>query len=167
MNLNTGLTLWLWHRQEFLESTFPAYEKPPHPKKSDDKPPPPKLSIRNTLIKFFLDQTVGASVNTILFSVFNRSLQAAMSGAPRVTNFRAATTYWTSPMAIDFSKVNFDTVWWQAKGEFWEILTAGWKFWPLISVANYTMVKTVQMRGLVGSFAGVLWGVYMSLVAAR
>lgn len=150
-----------------MESTFPAYEKPPHPKKSDEKPPPPKLSVRNTVIKLFLDQTVGAGINTFLFSVFNRSLQAAMGGAPRVTNLRAAATYWTSPMAIDFDKVDVDVVWWQARTEFWDILKAGWKFWPLVSVVNYTMIKTVQARNFVGSFAGVLWGIYMSLVAAR
>jgi hypothetical protein len=154
-------------RQVFLESKFPAYPPPLHPKKTDDKPPPAKLSVRNTAIKFALDQTVGSAVNTLLFSVVNRSLQEAMADAPRITNPYKAISYWTRAESLDFSRVDFGTVWATALDEFWPIIQAGWKLWPFVSLFNYTVVKTVEGRNLVGSLAGLGWGVYMSLVAAN
>lgn len=89
-----------------------------------------------------------------------------MSTAPRITNFSKAATYWTSPGAIDFKKVNFDQVWRESKAEFWPIVRAAWTLWPFVSLVNFTLVKTVEGRNLVGSLAGIAWGVYMSLVSS-
>lgn len=154
-------------RQDFLESTFPAYPPPPHPKKSDDPPPPPKLSLRNTAIKLALDQTLGATANTLLFSTINRSLQAAMVDAPRETSIFKAMAYWNNPGAIDFSSVDFAEVWRVSTEEFWPILRAGWSVWPAVATVNYTLVPTVQGRNLLGGLCGIAWGTYMSMIAAE
>lgn len=162
---------FLW--QDFLESTFPAHPSPPPSKssksspaskgKKDKDPSPPKLSLTNTIIKFALDQTVGAALNTLLFSTFTRSLRHAMLHAPRITNLPAAAKYWSSPNAVDFRVVDFAVVWQEAQAEFWSLMFAAAKLWPAVSLVNFTLVKSVQGRNLVGALAGVVWGVYVSL----
>ncbi|KAI9163264.1 hypothetical protein HJFPF1_04866 [Paramyrothecium foliicola] len=153
---------FLW--QEFLESSFPTY--PTQRRKPGEKPASKRLSLRNTIVKFILDQSIGAAFNTLFFSIFMRSLSAAMGNAPRVTSVFDAATYWTTPGAIDFTRVHFDKIWAIALDEFWPIVQTGWKLWPAVSLINYTMVNTVEGRNLVGSTAGMVWGVYMSLIAA-
>jgi hypothetical protein len=44
------------------------------------------------------------------------------------------------------------------------MMGAGYKFWPLISLLNLTVVP-FQQRFLVGNLAGLVWGVYISLTA--
>ncbi|KAJ3499264.1 hypothetical protein NLG97_g484 [Lecanicillium saksenae] len=157
---------FLW--QEFIEAAFPSHPAPAvHPKKTDDISAPPALSKRNTAIKFLLDQTVGAAVNTLLFSTFTRSLRMASSPAPRITNVSKAVSYWVSPDAVDFSRVNFDLVWAEAKEEFWPLIFAGYKLWPMISLINFSLIKSVQGRNLLGALAGVGWGVYICLFSAN
>lgn len=159
------------NRQGFLESTFPARLPPPHPKKTDDKkkqdPDQQPLNVRNTIIKFVLDQTIGAAVNTLLFSTYIHSMHIAMAGAPKITNFNKATSYWISPGAIDLVAVDGRVVLDKAFDEFWSIIFAGMKLWPAVSLVNFTMVKTVEGRNLLGACAGLIWGIYMSMVAAR
>lgn len=48
--------------------------------------------------------------------------------------------------------------------EFWPIMVVGFKFWPLVSILNFTVVP-VDQRLLVGSLFGVVWAVYLSLVS--
>ncbi|OAA75376.1 integral membrane protein, Mpv17/PMP22 family [Akanthomyces lecanii RCEF 1005] len=157
---------YLW--QEFIEASFPSHPEPAvHPKKTDDKPVPPALSKRNTAIKFLLDQTVGATVNTLLYSTFTRSLRMASGHAPRVTNLSKAVSYWLSPDAVDFSQVDFELVWAEAKEEFWPLVLAGSKLWPFVSLVNFTLVKSVQGRNLLGALAGVIWGIYVCLFSAN
>ncbi|KAG5984490.1 hypothetical protein E4U55_004614, partial [Claviceps digitariae] len=128
---------------------------------------PQRLNLRNTLLKFTLDQTLGAAVNTLLFSLYIHSIHMAMPDAPRLTSFTDATGYWISPGVIDFSAVDMRVVLEAACGEFWTIVLAGVKLWPLVSLVNYTLVRTVEGRNLVGCVAGLGWGVYMSMIAAR
>ncbi|KAM3472938.1 hypothetical protein MY8738_008630 [Beauveria namnaoensis] len=157
---------FLW--QELIEASFPSHPKPAaRPKKTDDKPVPPALSKRNTAIKFLLDQTVGAAVNTLLFSTFTRSLRMASAHAPRVTNVYKAVSYWVSPGAVDFSLVDFRVVWAEAKEEFWPLVAAGYKLWPAVSLVNFTLVRSVQGRNLVGALAGLVWGIYICLFSAN
>lgn len=40
---------------------------------------------------------------------------------------------------------------------------AGFKFWPLVSLANLIFVP-VEQRMLVGGLAGLVWGIYVSLL---
>jgi hypothetical protein len=49
--------------------------------------------------------------------------------------------------------------------DFWPLMSAGWKLWPLVSAVNFTVVKSVETRNLVGSLAGMAWNVYLSLCA--
>jgi protein Mpv17 len=53
----------------------------------------------------------------------------------------------------------------KARQEFWPLMIAGWRLWPLVSIVNFTLVRSVQGRALVGNLAGLGWGVYLSLVA--
>ncbi|GKU02025.1 integral membrane mpv17 pmp22 family [Fusarium langsethiae] len=155
--------------QDFLESTFPAH--PEEPSKSKDpkgaKKTQHKLSVRNTLIKFTLDQTVGAAANTLLFSTYVHALRSAIKDVPVITSLPKAITYWTSPRTIDFSRVNWAVVWEAAKADFAPLIYAGWKLWPAVSIVNFAAIKTVEGRNLVGALAGVAWGIYMSLIAAQ
>ncbi|TVY13119.1 hypothetical protein LARI1_G008966 [Lachnellula arida] len=130
---------FLW--QSFLESTFPSHylvpstaaisaastnnEKELDREEKTDSLLEPKLSLQNTAIKFTLDQTIGATINTLVFSLF-------------VAGFKGATV----EQAVD-----------AAKEEFWPIMSAGWKLWPLVSAVNYTLVKSVEGRSLLGSLA--------------
>jgi protein Mpv17 len=96
----------------------------------------PKLSIPNTIIKFVLDQTIGAAANTLLFSV----IFAGFKGA-------------SMQQAVQI-----------AQQDFWSLMVAGWKLWPLVSAVNFTIVKSVETRNLVGSLAGMAWNIYLSLL---
>lgn len=154
------------YRQDMLEKSFPQYIQPPHPKKTDEKnPPPAKFSVRNTLIKFVLDQTVGSVLNTLAFTTFFGAMRMAMDPSPRITSPFKAASYWVSPSAIDFEKVDGSEVWAQSMEQLWPITKAAWKLWPAVSLVNFTMVKTVEVRGLIGGLAGIAWGIYMSIVA--
>lgn len=46
------------------------------------------------------------------------------------------------------------------------IIVAGYKIWPIASVISFTFIP-VEKRIVFLSFVGFLWGIYMSLVAAR
>ncbi|KAI8722056.1 hypothetical protein NCS52_00348600 [Fusarium sp. LHS14.1] len=153
---------FMW--QDFLETTFPAHPKPKSPKEKNTKP---KLSVRNTAIKFFLDQTVGAALNTLLFSTYVHSFRLALHPVPVITSLPKTVAFLTSPGALNFSRVDWPTVWAAAKDEFVPFVVAGWKLWPAVSLVNFAAIKTVEGRNLVGALAGVAWGVYVSLVSAQ
>ncbi|KAH7409540.1 Mpv17/PMP22 family protein [Cadophora sp. MPI-SDFR-AT-0126] len=141
---------FLW--QSFLETTFPSHYLVPSDSailaaaKNDEKELDreesthtlleSKLSIPNTIIKFLLDQTIGATINTLLFSLVFAGF--------RGEGYKEAVQI--------------------AREEFWPLMRAGWTVWPLVSLVNYTAVKSVEGRALVGSLAGMGWGVYLSLV---
>lgn len=59
---------------------------------------------------------------------------------------------------------NTQVAWQKAKEEYWPVMRAGWKLWPWVSLANFSLVKTVEMRQLVGGLAGLVWGVYLSIL---
>jgi hypothetical protein len=44
-------------------------------------------------------------------------------------------------------------------------MLAGLKLWPFVSILNFTVVPA-DKRLLVGSLFGVVWGIYLSLMAA-
>ncbi|KAI0886127.1 uncharacterized protein GGS22DRAFT_159994 [Annulohypoxylon maeteangense] len=174
---------FLW--QESLESAFPAYHISPtsatvaspaaNDKKAlegeieEGKTVAHKLSIANTAIKIILDQTVGAVVNTFLFSLFIHSIQEAMDRSLDTPPGQSDENmpYLLSRGAIVYGKVNWSGVIASSRSEFYPILVAGWKLWPVVSLVNFAFIKSIEGRNLVGSLAGVGWGVYMSLVAAR
>jgi hypothetical protein len=130
------------HRQSFLESSFPSTYLVPSTSAISAAASSNEKELdreQNTIIKFTLDQTIGAAVNTLLFSlVFAGFRGADMAQATQI-----------------------------AKQDFWGLMSAGWKLWPLVSAINFTLVKSVQTRNLVGSLAGMGWNVYLSLVAGE
>lgn len=114
-----------------------------------------------------LDQTVGAGVNTILFTSYMHAISAATAHASPLMSLGGAVSCWAGGEAVNFAAVDVVAVWQAVRAEFWGLMTAGWSFWPAVAIVNYTLVKTVQGRNLVGALAGIGWGVYMSLVVAK
>lgn len=126
----------------------------------------PRLNVRNTAVKIVLDQTVAAGAITFLFSVFMHSIQAAM--AHRTTGPGGSAAFLAGGRsALDYSQVDWRAVVRSAGSEFMPLMRAGWKVWPFVSVFNFVVVRSVEVRNLVGALAGVGWGIYMSLFAAR
>lgn len=180
----TNQTALTSYRQEFLESSFPATHVSPTNEalasaaKGDEKEldreakegrlVEPKLNIKNTLIKFVLDQSIGAAVNTFAFSMFIHSIKMAMSGQPEhLASPDRSVSYLLSGKSIDYSRVDWIHVVAKSRAEFLSIMSAGTRLWPFVSLVNFAFVKSVEGRNLIGSLAGVGWGIYMSLLAAR
>ncbi|KAL1987130.1 hypothetical protein VTN96DRAFT_4736 [Rasamsonia emersonii] len=134
----TPLT-YLWINN--LESAFPAFSNEDHqqPKKTDEKgdgKKNQKLNIKNTVAKVVLDQTVGAALNTVLFLTTMGILRGQDSNA--VLN--------------------------SIRNDFWPIMIAGLKMWPLASILCFTVVPH-DKRLLVGSLFGFVWAIYLSLMS--
>ncbi|PFH58965.1 hypothetical protein XA68_12982 [Ophiocordyceps unilateralis] len=97
------------------------------------------LSLRNTATKWFVDCiTLGALGNTMAFLI----LMGLLKGQPGLH------------------------IWNNVRSETIPIIIAGYKIWPLASIISFSFVP-VHRRVVFLSFVGLLWGVYMSLVAAR
>ncbi|KAL2760223.1 hypothetical protein ACRALDRAFT_2093926 [Sodiomyces alcalophilus JCM 7366] len=154
-----------YHWQQFLERTFPAYPSPlaassrpsrrlsdvemkpvdaalAADKKYDDEPSAadePRFSLQNTLTKWFVDCiTLGAIFNTVAFLV----IMGFMKGQGR------------------------GQIWYNLQTETIPIIVAGYKIWPIASIISFSFVP-VHRRIVFLSFVGLLWGIYMSLVAQR
>ncbi len=109
---------------------------PSHPAKAAKKATR-KLNMTNTSIKFLLDQTLGAAVNTVIFIAGIALLRGA------------------SP----------DSLGQKVQEGFWPMIRAGQKLWPMVSVAQFTVVP-FEWRTLVGSCVGLVWGVIVSLMSS-
>lgn len=46
------------------------------------------------------------------------------------------------------------------------IIVAGYKIWPIASIISFSFIP-VHRRIVFLSFVGLMWGIYMSIVAAR
>ncbi|KAF7507051.1 hypothetical protein GJ744_010979 [Endocarpon pusillum] len=117
----------LW--QEYLEENYPGDQM--------DEQGIKRLHKRNTAVKFVLDQTLGAMVNSLFFVAGIGALKGKDSS----------------------------TIWEDCQRDVWPLLTAGWRLWPLVSLLCFTVVP-LKHRVLVGSTIGVFWGVFLSLFAA-
>ncbi|KAL7927390.1 hypothetical protein ACQKWADRAFT_276541 [Trichoderma austrokoningii] len=130
--------------QEFLEHTFPTTTEPkeddqslrdkPSPSPSQDAVTGGKLNVTNTAAKFFLDQGLGAPVNTLLF--------ICLMGQMNLQGYEGILSSVVS--------------------DFWPMLFAGYRVWPLVCLLNLVVVP-FDYRQLVGSIAGLGWGVFLSL----
>ncbi|KAL2158377.1 hypothetical protein VTH06DRAFT_4425 [Thermothelomyces fergusii] len=175
---------FLW--QDFLESTFPAHgpsaSQAAPAAGSEDKATKdpaaaaaaagakPRLNKRNTAIKTLLDQTAGMAVNTLLFSLFMHGIRQGMAhhyAAARPGSGSGGLGFLLGGDAVRYGDVAWAGVWAKAKGEFWDLAKAGWRFWPLVSLVNYVFVTGVEARSLVGALAGLGWGIYLSLVTSQ
>ncbi|KAF2097972.1 hypothetical protein NA57DRAFT_76771 [Rhizodiscina lignyota] len=156
--LNTPLNC-AW--QEWLESQFPGSSSPDpastHPagpnayneKRSDEKPASEQvkdkavakrstINVRNTAIKFALDQTIGATFNTVLFVAGISALKG----------------------------MGWDEIVHALKNDCMPIYWAGMKLWPLVSLISFTLIP-VEKRVVFGSIVGVAWGIFLSLQVAQ
>ncbi|KAI5198447.1 MFS general substrate transporter [Aureobasidium subglaciale] len=96
---------------------------------------PKALSIKNTAIKFALDQTFGAVFNNALFIV-----------------------------GIAFLKgQSVNTALAALQNDFFPLLFAGQKLWPLVSIISFTLVP-FEYRTAFGGIVGIAWGVYLNLI---
>ncbi|KAL2871370.1 Mpv17/PMP22 family protein [Aspergillus lucknowensis] len=97
----------------------------------------PKLNVKNTVAKIVVDQVVGGAWYTVAFIATMGFLRGQ----------------------------DYEVIKGQIQNDFWPILIAGFKLWPLVSILNFTVVPA-DKRLLVGNLFGLVWGIYLSLMAA-
>ncbi|KAI1488330.1 hypothetical protein F5X96DRAFT_645980 [Biscogniauxia mediterranea] len=98
-----------------------------------------RLNVRNTLSKWFIDCiTLGAVMNTVAFFILMGFLKR-------------------QPLAQIGHNIRTQTV---------PVIVAGYKIWPFASIISFSCVP-VERRIVFLNFVGLLWGIYMSLVASR
>ena len=95
-----------------------------------------RIALTPTLAKLAIDQSVGAALNTIAYSYI-------------LARLRGASSFTATEIAYN---------------EFWPLIIAGWSFWPFVSAASYFGFSSVPARTRFASLAGLIWGVYLSLV---
>ncbi|KIW09249.1 uncharacterized protein PV09_00173 [Verruconis gallopava] len=129
--------------QDWLENTFPskrpstANQSNSHEKANVPEPTHDgALHILNTFTKFVLDQTVGALFNIPLFI----GIIGALKG---------------QSMEHILGKIQEDS---------FDIYFSGMKLWPPVSLVSYVFVPP-EHRVIFGSIAGVIWNIYLSLMA--
>ncbi|KAF2130881.1 hypothetical protein P153DRAFT_384100 [Dothidotthia symphoricarpi CBS 119687] len=124
----------LW--QTRLEATFPTTVSTLYDP-SEKKPTTPtkrEISKTNVLIKFLLDQTIGAVINTLLFLAYMGYVNSG----------------------------DWNVVAQNCRARLWPMMRDGYKFWPLISLISFVWVP-VDKRIVFGCSVGVVWGIYLSL----
>jgi hypothetical protein len=130
--------------QTFLEDRFPTNVPTGKATAMDEKKPatPAKnmTSKTNVLIKFVLDQTIGALVNTLMFLAYMAYINASQQGKQDA---------WGA-VARDCSDKT------------WPMMKDGYKFWPAISLISFLWIP-VDKRVVFGCSVGVIWGIYLSL----
>ncbi|KAF1834552.1 hypothetical protein BDW02DRAFT_329014 [Decorospora gaudefroyi] len=133
--------------QGFLEDRFPTNvpSAAPPSEKPGSKPDPTKTSLNktNVFIKFLLDQTIGAVVNTLMFLSYMGYVNA--QGKPDVNAWNV--------MMVDCGN------------KLWPMMKDGYKFWPAVSLISFLWVP-VDKRVVFGCSVGVVWGIYLSLAVA-
>ncbi|KAI1454017.1 hypothetical protein F4805DRAFT_338327 [Annulohypoxylon moriforme] len=141
---------YMW--QQLLERNFPAYERKEPigdvEKQTardedggvrEDLEQKPKLNWRNTFTKWFIDCiTLGAIMNTVAFFVLMGILK----------------------------RQSMDQIGYNVRTETIPVIVAGYKIWPFASIISFSCVP-VERRIVFLNFVGLLWGIYMSLVASR
>ncbi|KAJ5166338.1 uncharacterized protein N7482_005119 [Penicillium canariense] len=132
--------VWLNSLEASFPGTTPSNAEESSKEKENDGAGPdsskPALNIANTIAKVVIDQIIGGAWNTVLFTL--------TMGVLRGHNH-----------AILLAQI---------REEFWPIMVAGFKLWPFVSVLNFTVVP-VDQRLLVSSLFGIVWAVYLSLIA--
>ncbi|KAH7342647.1 hypothetical protein BKA65DRAFT_295178 [Rhexocercosporidium sp. MPI-PUGE-AT-0058] len=124
--------------QNFLEKKFPSKKAlvQQNSKKSDQvENIEVRLSKTNTFAKLLLDQTIGCYVNTLLFLLLFGFLNG--KGALELEH--------------------------EVRTGFWSMVISSYRFWPLVTLTNLILVPPSQ-RILVGNLAGLVWGIFVSLV---
>ena len=135
--------VWQGILEDAFPTNVPASPAAPSEKTLKDKPIATQMSKRNIFIKFVLDQTIGAVVNTLMFLVFMAYVNEPGAAAGKV-----------EPLQAVVKEIN---------DKFWPMIMDGYKFWPLVSLVSFMWVP-VDKRVVFGCSVGVLWGIYLSLM---
>lgn len=101
------------------------------------------MSKKNLLIKFILDQTFGAVLNTLMFLVFMGYVNENGADAGK--------------------QGSWATIEREVREKFFPMILDGYKFWPFVSLVGFLWVP-VDKRVVFGCSVGVLWGIYLSLL---
>ncbi|MCJ1476095.1 hypothetical protein MMC13_004760 [Lambiella insularis] len=159
---------FIW--QGFLERTFPGYpiQKGKQKLKVDEDGKgvvvERKLDVTNTAIKVTIDQTIGAAMNTCLFLIILKVLR----GGSLVECMEVVHEVWKiidhwlqiqPPVHVCEDITHYCLL------EFWSIMIAGYKLWPLVSIVNFTIIP-VERRIVVGSLVGLGWSIFLVLKTA-
>ncbi|KAL5118212.1 hypothetical protein ACEQ8H_003884 [Pleosporales sp. CAS-2024a] len=133
----------LW--QTFLENGFPTRVPVASPQVGGEKTATAakktRTSTRNIVVKFVLDQTVGALVNTVMFLAYMAYVNASQQGKHDA---------WGAIVKECGDKT-------------WPMMKDGYKFWPAISLISFLWIP-VDKRVVFGCSVGVVWGIYLSLM---
>jgi hypothetical protein len=97
-------------------------------------------SKSNVFIKFLLDQTFGAVVNTLMFLAYMAYINASQQGNQNAWGAVAR----------------------ECSDKTWPMMKDGYKFWPTISLISFLWVP-LDKRVVFGCSVGVIWGIYLSL----
>jgi hypothetical protein len=133
--------------QSFLEDNFPNNIPSPSPRseKANGKQPASQpatvLSKTNIFIKFILDQTFGAVMNTLMFLAYMGYVNA--SPAAKQDPWQAVAK--------------------ECQEKFWPLILDGYKLWPIFSLVSFLWIP-VNKRIVAGCLVGIGWGVYLSLM---
>lgn len=128
----------LW--QNLLEDLFPTnVPVAGRPSEKEVTQPQTRMSKRNIAIKFFLDQTIGAFLNTVLFLAF----MGYMNATPGQDSWAVVEK--------------------EVRERFWPLLIDGMKLWPLVSLISFVFVP-VEKRVVFGCLAGIGWNIYLSML---
>ncbi|KAF2190476.1 hypothetical protein K469DRAFT_559118 [Zopfia rhizophila CBS 207.26] len=133
----------LW--QNFLEDLFPTHVQTRKSEKASGRPSnetKSHMNMTNVLIKFILDQTVGAVFNTLMFIVFMGYINAPSAEKQ-------------SPWAAVGREI---------KDKFYPMIMDGYKVWPIFSLVSFLWIP-VDKRIVAGCAVGIGWGVYLSMMA--
>ncbi|ORY18872.1 hypothetical protein BCR34DRAFT_472986 [Clohesyomyces aquaticus] len=131
--------------QNYLEGLYPTSVQA-LPAKTESPKSNPALSKQatsytNVMIKFALDQTFGAVVNTLMFLVYMGYMNSSPTGKNNPLN----------------SIVN------EIQEKFYPMIMGGMKLWPVFSIVSFLWIP-VEKRVVAGCMVGVVWGIYLSLL---
>lgn len=92
-----------------------------------------------------MDQTIGAVVNTLMFLAYMAYVNAPQQG-------------------VLSTQSTLDVIRKECEQKLWPMIKDGYKFWPAISLISFVWVP-VDKRVVFGCSVGVVWGIYLSLMA--
>lgn len=153
-----------------MESKFPSrtpLDEPSPDSKSDSESSEKlsqavvkdRLNLTNTAIKFILDQSISAPLNTVAF-LYLMGGMTFQSNAQIWSNIQNVSLH--SPLTNWFPQRAEVTKLTTNIQDFWPMLIAGYRVWPLVGLLNLSVVP-FDYRQLVGSTAGLFWGIFLSL----
>ncbi|CAD0115118.1 unnamed protein product, partial [Aureobasidium uvarum] len=119
--------------QSWMEEQWPTM-KQKQEKDDKEKSCRQQLSVGHVVVKFLLDQSLGSMVNTMLYF--------CVMGLIKGQSWH---------LILEDIQRNF-----------WSLILAGYRLWPFVCLLNLLLIP-LRYRSLVGSLAGLGWGVFLSL----